>query len=168
MVRVPMSLTDSNKGVTLLEVSMALTVLSIMCAFAFNPMRGYLRSIDFRNSGENIKRLIQTAQSRAMANPNIHVGIYFDRTSKPNKAFLFQDKANPADYTYDGASDPRYLQPEVLKKGIVFQALAGFPDEIVFRGDGSAWKSMKILITDGTRKDTLDVLASTGRVRLGK
>lgn len=168
MVRVQMSFTAGNKGLTLLEVTMALIVLGIMCAFAFSPLRGFLRGIDFRNSGDNIKRLIQTAQSRAMANPNVHVGVYFDRASKPNKAFLFQDKANPSAYSYDGASDPGYLQPEVLKKGIVFQALPGFPDEVIFRGDGSAWKSMKILITDGTRMDTLDVLASTGRVRLGK
>jgi hypothetical protein len=131
-------------------------------------MKNYLRNIEFRNSGENIKRLIQLAQSRAMANPNIHIGVYFDRAKNPNKAFLFQDKANPQNYEYDASGDPAYMQPEVLKRGIVFEALTGYPEEIVFRGDGSAWKSMKILITDGVRKDTLDVLASTGRVRLGK
>jgi hypothetical protein len=103
-----------------------------------------------------------------MANPNLHIGIYFDRSKSPHKAFLFQDKNNPAGYEYDGKSDPAYLQPEVLKRGITFQTLSGQPDEVIFRGDGSAWKSLKICITDGYRQDTLDVLASTGRVRLGK
>src|SRR4051812_14604175 len=105
-----MTYQESNRGLTLLEVSVALAVAGILCLLAFNPMKNYLRGIEFRNSGENIKRLIQTAQSRAMGNPNVHVGIYFDRASKPNKAFLFLDKKNPLDYTYDGAGDPNYLQ----------------------------------------------------------
>lgn len=157
-----------SRGFTILEVSTALVLLGIVIGLAFRPMKNYLRGIEFRNSGQNIKRLIQTAQSKAMANPNMHIGIYFDRSKTPHKAFLFHDRNNPAGYEYDGASDPPYLQPEVLKRGLVFVTLPGQPDEIIFRGDGSAWKSMKICISDGTRKDTLDVLASTGRVRLGK
>lgn len=158
----------SDRGFTILEVGLAVVLLSIACALAFIPMRNYLRNIEFKNSGQNIKRLIQTAQSKAMANPNVHIGIYFDRSKTPHKAFLFQDKANPSGYEYDGASDPPYLQPEVLKRGVKFETLPGQPDEIIFRGDGSAWKSMKICLSDGTRRDTLDVLASTGRVRLGR
>lgn len=156
------------RGFTILEVTVTLVILGIAAALSFNPMRNYLRGIEFKNSGKNIKRLIQTAQSKAMANPNTHIGVYFDRSKSPHKAFLFQDKVNPSSYEYDGKTDPNYLQPEVLKRGVVFEPLPGQPDEIVFRGDGSAWKSMKICISDGTRKDTIDVLASTGRVRLGR
>src|SRR5688572_12723478 len=98
-----------NRGFTILEVTVAVVVLGVVAAIVFNPMRNYLRNIDLKNSGQNIKRLIQTAQSKAMANPNLHIGIYFDRSKTPHKAFLFQDKANPAAYEYDGASDPGYL-----------------------------------------------------------
>ncbi len=168
MIRDQMQFKNNSRGLTLLEVSVVVAVVGILAMLGVNPMKNYLRGIDFRNSCENIKRLIQTGQSRAMANPNIHIGIYFDRGSTPNKAFLFQDKKNPTDYSYDGVADPGYLQPEVLKKGITFQPIPGQPDEIIFRGDGSAWQSMRICLTDGNRKDTLDVLASTGRVRLGR
>ena len=158
----------NNRGFTVLEVTVTLVILGIAAALSFNPMRNYLRGIEFKNSGKNIKRLIQTAQSKAMANPNLHIGVYFDLSKSPHKAFLFQDKVNPSNYEYDGKTDPPYLQPEVLKRGVVFETLPGQPDEIVFRGDGSAWKSLKICLSDGTRKDTIDVLASTGRVRLGR
>ncbi|MDB5050159.1 MAG: hypothetical protein JWO30_3230 [Fibrobacteres bacterium] len=160
--------TMESRGMTLLEICVALAVIGILAALSVNPMKNYLRRLDFRNSCQNIKRLIQTAQSKAMANPNLHIGVYFDLGATPNKAFLFEDKINPAAYNYDGSGDSPYLQPEVLKKKSVFRALPGYPDEVVFRGDGSAWKSFKIVVTDGTLNDTLDVLASTGRVRLGK
>jgi hypothetical protein len=81
----------------------------------------------------------------------------------------FQDKVNPTFYQYDAVGDPAYLAPQALKPGSSFKRLAAYTeDEVVFRGDGSAWKSFKILITNGTLTDTLDVLASTGRVRVGR
>jgi hypothetical protein len=133
-----------------------------------NPMKNYLRRLEFKTSSQNIKRLIQTAQSKAMANPNIHVGAYFDMSKTPHRVILFHDRINPASYQYDGSGDVSYLQPEVLKVGTYFMPVTGYPDEIVFRGDGSAWKSFKIVITNGTLNDTLDILASTGRVRVGR
>jgi prepilin-type N-terminal cleavage/methylation domain-containing protein len=156
-----------NRGFTLLEISLVLAVIGILALLSAHPMKNYLRRLDFRSSSRNIKRLIQTGQSKAMANPNLHIGVFFDLTGSPNQAFLFQDRINPQSYQYDGIGDSLYLQPEKLKKGITFTALAGYPDEVVFRGDGSAWKSLKIILTDGILSDTLDVLASTGRVRVG-
>jgi prepilin-type N-terminal cleavage/methylation domain-containing protein len=165
--RVPMKSTREN-GFTFIEITMVVIVVGLMAALAVHPMKNYLRRLEFKNSSQNIKRLIQTAQSKAMANPNVHIGVYFDMSKTPHRVILFQDKVNPTTYQYDGAGDPNYLQPEVLPVGSSLKPLYGFPDEIVFRGDGSAWKSQKIVITNGTFSDTLDVLASTGRVRMGK
>jgi prepilin-type N-terminal cleavage/methylation domain-containing protein len=159
---------DSENGFTFLEILIVVLVVGLMALLAARPMKNYLRRLEFRNSSQNIKHLIQTAQSKAMADPNTHVGIYFDRSTTPNRALLFLDKANPTAYDYDGSGDPGYLKPESLKSGTSFQLVSGYPDEIVFRGDGSAWKSMKIVLTNGTLYDTLDVLASTGRVRVGR
>lgn len=163
-----MTLNKESQGFTLLEIIVTLVIISLMAVLSVNPMKNYLRRLEFKNSSQNIKRLIQTAQSKAMANPNIHVGVYFDISKTPNMVMLFLDKANPKSYRYDGPSDTPYLQPEVLPKGTTLKPLSGYPDEIVFRGDGSAWKSHKIVITNGNLSDTLDVLASTGRVRVGR
>jgi prepilin-type N-terminal cleavage/methylation domain-containing protein len=159
---------ESENGYTLLEITVVVAIVGIMGLLTVRPMKNYLRRLEFKNSSQNIKHLIQTVQSKAMANPNMHIGLYFDLASTPNRVIAFQDKANPTTYQYDGNADPAYLPPVALKPGTSFQALTGYPDEIVFRGDGSAWKSLKIVLTNGTLKDTLDVLASTGRVRVGR
>ncbi len=158
----------NEKGFTLIEISVTVILIGLLALLSKNPMKNYLRRLEFQNSVKNIKRLIQTAQSRAMANPNVHVGVFFDTTSNAQKALVFIDKTDPTTYSYSGSSDPTYLQPEVLKKGTSFQTLSGYPPEIIFRADGSAYKSLKIILTNSILKDTIDVLASTGRVRIGK
>jgi Tfp pilus assembly protein FimT len=150
------------------EILVTVVLVGLLALLGVNPMKNYLRRLEFKTSSQNIKRLIQTAQSKAMANPNIHVGAYFDMSKTPHRVILFHDRINPASYQYDGSGDASYLQPEVLKVGTYFKPVTGYPDEIVFRGDGSAWKSFKIVITNGTLNDTLDILASTGRVRVGR
>jgi prepilin-type N-terminal cleavage/methylation domain-containing protein len=164
---VPMRV-DSENGYTMLEITIVVAIVGIMALLTVRPMKNFLRRLEFKNSSQNIKHLIQTVQSKAMANPNMHIGIYFDLAATPNRVITFQDKANPTTYQYDGIADPPYLPPVSLKTGTSFQALSGYPDEIVFRGDGSAWKSLRIVLTNGTLKDTIDVLASTGRVRVGR
>jgi Tfp pilus assembly protein FimT len=161
------SLTN-EQGFSILEICVTVVIVGLLGLLAVNPAKNYIRRLEFNNSAHNIKRLIGTAQSRAMANPNVHIGVYFDLTRNPHKVFLFQDKEMPGFYQYDGAGDPAYLQPETLKRGAVFKPIPGYPREIVFRGDGSAYKSMKIVITDGILKDTLDILASTGRISRGR
>jgi Tfp pilus assembly protein FimT len=163
-----MEVETGNRGFTVLEVCMVAGLIGIVALLSIHPMKTYLRRLEFRNSEKNIKRLIQTAQSRAMANPNLHIGIRFDLAATPQRAFAFQDRANPELYQYDGDVDSAYLQPELLKRGASFEKVAGYPSEIIFRGDGSAYKSIKMVLTEGVLRDTLDVLASTGRVRLGQ
>lgn len=160
---------ETEKGFTLLEILIAAGILSLLAGLSVRPMKDYLRRVDFQNNSQNIKRLVQTAQSKAMGNPNVHIGVFLDRVSTPNRVALFQDLGNPSAYNYDKNADPAYLAPAILKKGILIKTIAPYTDdEIVFRGDGSAWKSMKVLLTNGTLKDTLDVLASTGRVRVSR
>jgi prepilin-type N-terminal cleavage/methylation domain-containing protein len=162
-----MKIPSEQSGFGLFEIIIVVLLLGILASLTVNPMKKYSRRIEFRNSERGIKRLIQTAQSRAMANPDVHVGVAFDFSKSQHRAFAFEDRDKPSLYQYNAAQDPLYLQPELLKRGIELRKIPGYPDAIVFRGDGSAYKSMKIVITDGILEDTLDILASTGRVRLG-
>lgn len=157
-----MKISVSSRGFSILEVVVTLIVIGVLAAVARNPMRTYLQRLEFNKTVDNVKHLIMTCQSKAMANPNLHVGIWFgDSTAVP-----FQDKGNPSVYEYDKNADPAYMSPANLKRGVRLQKLPGYPDEIIFRGDGSAYKSLRIVVTDGVLRDTLDVLASTGRVRV--
>src|SRR6267142_2652150 len=113
---------SENRGFTLMEICIALALVGLLALLSIHPIKNFLRRMDFKSSVMNIKRLIQTAQSKAMANPDLHIGVFFDLKSKPNKAFLFQDRLNPLSYQYDGKADSAYLQPEVLKRGTGFRA----------------------------------------------
>lgn len=159
-----MGKSKGSGGFSILELVVVIVVIGVLALVLKNPMQGYLRRLEFNKSVDNVKHLIQTSQSKAMANPNLHIGVWFADSS----AGAFQDRANPSLYEYDAGGDPAYLQPARLKRGVRLVKLPGYPDEIVFRGDGSAYKSFRIAVTDGVLTDTLDVLASTGRVRVLK
>lgn len=155
-----------SRGFSILEVCVVAAIVGVLGLTLRNPMKNYLKRLEFNRGVTNIKHLIQTCQSKAMANPSLHIGVFFDDAK--HRAVPFQDRANPSLYQYDASGDPAYMQPAELKKGVQIVRLAGYPAEIVFRGDGSAYKSMKVVLTDGILMDTLDVLASTGRVRVLK
>jgi hypothetical protein len=153
---------SDSRGFSALEATIVVVLIGIAAIVARNPMRSYMKRLEFNKSVDNVKHMIMACQTKAMSNPGQHVGVWFgDSVVVP-----FLDKGSPSAYEYDRLSDPAYLQQAALKRGVRLQKLPGFPDEIVFRGDGSAYKSLRIVISDGVLRDTLDVLASTGRVRV--
>lgn len=153
---------SASRGFSALEATIAVVLLGIAAVVVRNPMRTYMKRLEFNKSVDNVKHMIMACQTKAMANPGQHAGVWFgDSVAVP-----FLDKGSPALYEYDRLADPAFMQQAVLKRGVRLRKLPDFPDEIVFRGDGSAYKSLRIVITDGVLQDTLDVLASTGRVRV--
>ena len=155
----------SQKGITLLEVLVVVLVIAIMGAFAKPPMTRYLRTLEQKNAVVGIRKLVQTARSRAMANPSVHCGVYFDMASKPPKVQLFHDTFAPGSYAYDAGRDTPYQQAFTLPKGTTLSIPDPYPASIIYRGDGSAYLSSKVLVRSAAFVDTVDVLASTGRVR---
>ena len=83
--------------------------------------------------------------------------------------FAFFDR-NPPDKNFVAGQDSLYASPLVIsrKEKITSQVPVGYPTVITFRGDGSASASGKIALTLKTFMDTLDILASTGRVKVTK
>jgi hypothetical protein len=152
----------ASRGFSALEAIVAVVLFGIAAVALRNPMRTYMKRLEFEKSVDNVKHMIMACQTKAMSDPGQHVGVWFgDSVAVP-----FLDKGSPALYEYDRSADPAYMGQAVLRRGVRLRKLPGFPDEIVFRGDGSAYKSLRIVITDGVLQDTLDVLASTGRVRV--
>ena len=56
-----MHVRNHHRGFAILEVAAVLVLVGILATLSVRPMRNYLRRIDFRNSAENVKRLIQAA-----------------------------------------------------------------------------------------------------------
>lgn len=152
-------------GISLLEILVVVVVIITMAGLARSPMSRYYRTLEQKHAVAGIRKLIQTARSRAMSNPSVHCGVSFDLGSVPPRAFLFEDSYAPGAYAYDPEKDKPYLAPLVLPKKTVLSIPAEYPPALIYRGDGSAYLSAMVIVESPGFKDTVDVLASTGRVR---
>jgi type II secretory pathway pseudopilin PulG len=155
----------SQSGLSTLEVMVVVIIVGVLTALAKAPMDQYLKTIRHKGAVGEIKRMLQTARSRALANPGVHCGAYFDLSSRPQKIQLFNDTFAPATYAYDGTKDKAYLAPYPMPVGVNLSIDPLYPPAIIFRGDGSAYLSGKVVMKFDNFTDTLDVLASTGRIK---
>jgi Tfp pilus assembly protein FimT len=161
-----------NRGFTTLELVTAIAVTMIVGAFCVKPIHGLLQRIKLQNAADGIKHYVLNARIRSVANPDRQCGVVFrlhPGTAKDDTVFAFLEK-DPSDKRYVQGQDSLYLAPLVVRKRdrIRLSVPTGFPTEVVFRGDGSASVSARIAMNLNAFNDTLDILASTGRVKVVK
>lgn len=144
----------------------AVVVLLVLAALARPSMATYLVNVKHKGAVSAVKRTLQAARSKALANPMLHCGVYFDVTSVPNRMVVFLDTHAPGAHAYDGEEDRQYLAPYILPEGVEISVPDPNPAAIVFRGDGSACISGRAVVKSAAFSDTVDVLASTGRIRV--
>lgn len=159
-----------QRGYSFFEVIAALAVVGVVAGIAVKPLNGLAQRIKLQGAANSIKHLLLNARLRAVANPDRQCGVVFRLSSDPTKddtLFAFLDK-NPSDKIYTKGVDSLYLSAYVVKKetGVQVTIPAGYPNVVVFRGDGSASASAKMLLSLKGMMDTVDVLASTGRIRV--
>jgi Tfp pilus assembly protein FimT len=161
---------NKNSGFTTFEIMIAVVILVILAAACVRPITGLIERIKLQNAAEGLKHFILNARVRAVSNSEQHCGIVLRIHAGANvddTAFAFFDK-NPPDNNYVAGKDALYLKPYVIskRKKMTTAIPAGYPTVFIFRGDGSSNQSAKIALTMGKYKDTVDVLASTGRVKV--
>ena len=168
----PASLQDLRRfegGWSFLETAAVIIVVGVMASLAAKPLQGLMQRIKLQSAANGIKNVLLNARLRSVANPELQCGVVFRITpgqAVDDTVFSFLD-ATP-DKVYVRGRDSLYLSPFVVKgrDRITASIPAGYPTTVVFRGDGSANVSAKIVLTLMGMKDTVDVLASTGRVRV--
>jgi Tfp pilus assembly protein FimT len=164
---------SGEAGLTLIQLITAVTVLLITSAITAKPLANVFTRIRLQNSAEAIKHILMNARSRSISSPDRHCGVVFafHASNSPlnDSVFTFMD-GNPPNNIYDNGVDERYLSAYVIprKQGIVANVPTGYPTVVIFRGDGSATSSARVALLLKTMKDTVDVLASTGRVKVIK
>jgi Tfp pilus assembly protein FimT len=161
---------NKHSGFTTFEIMIAAVILAILAAVLVRPVSGLIERIKLQNAAEGLKHFILNARVRAVSNSEQHCGIVLrihSSATVDDTAFAFLDK-NPPDNNYVAGQDALYLKPYVIskRKKMTTAIPAGFPSVFIFRGDGSANQSVKLAMTMGKFKDTVDVLASTGRVKV--
>lgn len=156
-----------------MEMIVVVGIFALLAALSIKPMNAWLERIKAKQAGDGLKHYLLLARSRAIANPARHCGVALivHPPSSPldDSAIAFFDKA-PTNNLYDKGVDSVYSKPYVFKKkdSVSVSIPTPYPSVIVFRGDGSANISMKAVVTMKKIRTTVDVLASTGRVKVVK
>lgn len=158
-----------------MQLVITICVIMILSAITARPLGGLIRRIHVQNAADGMKHFIMNARMRAVASPDRHCGVAFRfhaaNSTRDDSVFAFLD-ANPSDNLYTPGTDQRYLSAYVIprKQGITVSMVvpAGLTGEVLFRGDGSATASVKVALNLKGIMDTVDVLASTGRVKVSK
>ena len=147
--------------------------IGLLAAVARPSIKPFLESIRLRIASKTVKQQLILAKTRALGDPNIHAGVYFNTASSPDTVRTFLDTNN--NNVYNAGVDlifmPAYVVPKSDTMKILSNGNAAYGDgnAIIFRGDGSAKASLKLCIINQYNKcDTISVLASTGRIRIGK
>jgi prepilin-type N-terminal cleavage/methylation domain-containing protein len=155
----------NNKGITLLELMITLVVLGITSTLAFPQFERTMDKLRLKNAGRDMVSSLRLARSDAVSKRQ-QFGVYFDINSR--RCILFKDLANLAAFTYDAGSDSDMVATP-LPSHVNFGSTS-FPNSVViFQPYGSASNSGSIGLysSEGSSGTfTVDVLSSTGRVKL--
>lgn len=165
-------------GFSLLELFAVIACIGILATVVGPSVKTYLAAINLLSATNSIKQQLILAKTKAMGDPNVHCGIYFDSSVTPNQTRSFLD--NAPFYQYTGVDAP-YMPVYAMPKNVTISVGGTGADKVmVFRGDGSAKTGTpgisqnKIVVTitviskGGTfiKSKTISVLPSTGRIKV--
>jgi len=160
----------STCGFSLLELLTVMAIAGALSVMAIPLGKKFIDQINLKITSDSIKNQLSIAKMRAISDPNIPCGVYFDIDSSPQKAIIFIDQPGGRPYLYDEGIDTRHLNEVIIPKGITLKIPEVAPiqnNSIVFRADGSVKTGGNILLTDNYGKARrINVLPSTGRVRI--
>ena len=124
-------------GVTLVEILVVIALLGILAVVATPSAKTYFANLTLRIATNAIKQQLILAKTRAMGDPNVHCGVYFDSSVTPNQTRPFMDTTTFYQYT---GTDLAYMPVYTLPKNVTISVGGtGSSKVIVFRGDGSAY-----------------------------
>jgi len=162
-----------NQGFTLLETIVVIVIVFIMIGIAIPAGRNTIDHMRIKTTADQIKSVLKVAQSKAMADPQIHCGVYLfpgtgSSSSYAKKEYaIFFDMNNNS--VYNSGVDNFYLGTRSLPPGITLTipSTGGITDNVVvFRGDGSAkFGGSVVLVSAMGRRDSIHILPSTGRIK---
>jgi len=156
---------NNNKGITLLEMMIIAVVIGITSTLAIPRFGQVMEKLKLKTTGRDIVSSLRLARSSAVSQRD-QFGVYFDLNSR--QYVLFKDLANPGSFTYDVGSDSDMVA-KTLPARVNFGYDSFSNSVVIFRPNGSASSSGLIELysyEDYYGSYTIDVLSSTGRVKL--
>ena len=159
-------LTQSTKGITLIELMAAAVIIGIVSAMAVPKFNEAFERIRFRSANRDIVSTMRLARSNAITDKEQY-GVYFDPETRV--VLYFKDISSPASFTYDGGDST--IRVDTLPAEITYLGTDLTGDAIIFVPNGSArFTGGGNVITLATTESLVavqvhNVLASTGRIQ---
>lgn len=155
----------NKRGFTLIEAVIVAVLIGIMSAIAIPRFGKVMTKLKMKASGRDIISQLRLARSYAVSQKN-PFGVYFDIEN--NQFVIFEDVVNLSSLTYDYGDST--IKTFTLPVDINFSYSSFNNDVVIFRSNGSASSTGSVDLYSEKVYDYLmiDVLASTGRVRMYK
>ena len=150
-------------GLTLIELLITVVIIGVLAGLALpsflsqTPAKNLKNSTRYQISDLRYTRFLAIAQKKTY-------GITFDLTNKNYK--IFEDKVNLANTTFDVGDS--VVQTVNLESKVAYGSCTFSNNTIIFKpnGSGSSSGQANLHTFDNSQSFTIDVLGSTGRVKL--
>jgi len=155
----------SIKGFTLMELVIVAVAISIISAIAIPRFGKVMTRLKLKTTARNVTSILRLARSNAVSQKGAF-GVHFDVEN--SQYTLFKDVVNLSSYTYETGDSA--LKSFLLPENVNFGYASFNNSTVVFFPNGSASSSGMVDLWCYEIYDYLwvDVLASTGRVKLVK
>lgn len=158
----------NRRGITLVELMTMVVIIGIVTTLAIPQFNSTMNRLKFRTSARNILSKLRLARSTAIANKQ-QFGVAFD--SDQRTLTVFQDITNPASFQFETGDS--VLSIDTLPNDFAYLYPVFGGNAVVYRPNGSASASGTVQFVaycdgDYVNYGTIDVLASTGRTKLGE
>jgi type II secretion system protein H len=167
--RLPMSPRRRSGGMTMVELMVAMTIMTALIAVAFPVMRGFNERNRLRAAAREMVGLMKYARAEAVLGQRI-TSVVLDLEKREFRLHLPQPEGEKR--TTGGAKPKKSLfeQPRPLHRDLWFEEVTTVEDNVIdgkvivvdFFPDGSASPTLITLANRNNRRITIEVLKPTG------
>jgi Tfp pilus assembly protein FimT len=146
-----------------MELMTVVVIIGIIAAMAVPSFLGYLPKLRVKSASRDIVSQLRLARSKAVAERRPY-GVAFNLSN--DAVYTFADTDDPAAQSYSLADS--IVRADTLNPDLSLSSCTYADNCVVFNSTGAASTSgdLQLVTEDGSILMSINVLASTGRVRL--